>query len=61
MKLLKYNGGMTNAATSHDYCPFFISQLLRNILPETLPALAEILATGGNRGMKNFIVSGMWF
>ncbi|MBE9103141.1 M16 family metallopeptidase [Vacuolonema iberomarrocanum] len=35
-------GGMTNAATSHDYAHFFINTTATH-LPETLPYLAELL------------------
>lgn len=36
------HGGMTNAATSHDYAHFFLSTATEH-LPQTLPYLAEIL------------------
>ncbi|GAB4134926.1 MAG: pitrilysin family protein [Cyanobacteria bacterium J069] len=35
-------GGVTNAATSHDYAHFFINTTVES-LPETLPCLAELL------------------
>ena len=41
-EIVEYNGGMTNAATSHDYAHFYLTTAAQ-YLPETLPALAEIL------------------
>jgi len=41
-RVIENRGGMTNAATSHDYAHFFITTAAQH-LPETLPALAEIL------------------
>jgi zinc protease len=41
-RLVEYSGGITNAATSHDYAHFFLTSAA-NRLPETLPYLAEIL------------------
>ncbi|NJO42191.1 MAG: insulinase family protein [Cyanobacteria bacterium CRU_2_1] len=40
--VIESQGGMTNAATSHDYAHFFISTAAAH-LPETLPYLAELL------------------
>ncbi|GAB4382878.1 MAG: pitrilysin family protein [Elainellaceae cyanobacterium] len=40
--VIESRGGMTNAATSHDYAHFFINTTATD-LPETLPYLAEIL------------------
>lgn len=39
---IETRGGMTNAATSHDYAHFFIT-LAASALPETLPYLADLL------------------
>jgi len=41
-QIIENRGGMTNAATSHDYAHFFITTAAQD-LPETLPALAELL------------------
>lgn len=41
-QVIENRGGMTNAATSHDYAHFFITTAAMH-LEETLPALAEIL------------------
>lgn len=41
-QLIENRGGMTNAATSHDYAHFFITTAAQH-LEDTLPALAEIL------------------
>ncbi|MBD2003684.1 MULTISPECIES: M16 family metallopeptidase [Cyanophyceae] len=40
--VIESRGGMTNAATSHDYAHFFITTAAQ-YLEDTLPALAEIL------------------
>ncbi|MCW6035078.1 insulinase family protein [Spirulina subsalsa FACHB-351] len=40
--VIENSGGMTNAATSHDYAHFFITTAAE-YLPETLPYFAEIL------------------
>jgi predicted Zn-dependent peptidase len=40
--VIESRGGMTNAATSHDYAHFFINTAAVD-LPETLPYLAELL------------------
>lgn len=39
---IEHCGGMTNAATSHDYAHFFLTSAAQ-YLPETLPCLADIL------------------
>ncbi|MEY3298151.1 MAG: hypothetical protein RLZZ597_1411, partial [Cyanobacteriota bacterium] len=39
---IETQGGMTNAATSHDYAHFFIT-IATEMLPATLPYLAELL------------------
>lgn len=39
---IETRGGMTNAATSHDYAHFFIT-LAAEALPDTLPYLADLL------------------
>jgi len=39
---IESRGGMTNAATSHDYAHFFITTAVQH-LPDTLPYLAELL------------------
>lgn len=39
---IETRGGMTNAATSHDYAHFFMT-LAAEALPETLPYLADLL------------------
>ena len=41
-QVIENRGGITNAATSHDYAHFFISTAAAD-LPETLPCLAELL------------------
>lgn len=41
-QVIEHTGGMTNAATSHDYAHFFLTTA-DQYLPETLPYLAEIL------------------
>lgn len=41
-RLVESSGGVTNAATSHDYAHFFLTSAASR-LPETLPHLAEIL------------------
>ena len=41
-EIVEYNGGMTNAATSHDYAHFYLT-IAAPYLSETLPVLAEIL------------------
>lgn len=41
-QVIENNGGVANAATSHDYAHFFITTASK-YLPETLAALAEIL------------------
>ncbi|BFM38947.1 peptidase M16 domain protein [Synechocystis sp. LKSZ1] len=41
-QVIECNGGMTNAATSHDYAHFFLTTASA-YLPQTLPYLAEIL------------------
>ncbi|MGH2414883.1 MAG: M16 family metallopeptidase, partial [Microcystaceae cyanobacterium] len=41
-RAIEHNGGMTNAATSHDYAHFFLTTAAP-YLPDTLPYLAEIL------------------
>lgn len=41
-QVIENRGGMTNAATSHDYAHFFINTTETD-LPDTLPCLAEIL------------------
>jgi predicted Zn-dependent peptidase len=41
-QLIEHRGGMTNAATSHDYAHFYLTTAASD-LPETLPYLAEIL------------------
>ncbi len=41
-QVIENRGGMTNAATSHDYAHFFITTAAQH-LEETLPVLAEIL------------------
>ena len=41
-QVIECNGGMTNAATSHDYAHFFLTTA-STYLPHTLPYLAEIL------------------
>jgi len=41
-QMIEHRGGMTNAATSHDYAHFFLTTAT-DYLPETLPYLAEIL------------------
>jgi predicted Zn-dependent peptidase len=41
-RLVEHSGGMTNAATSHDYAHFFLTTAA-SYLPQTLPHLAEIL------------------
>jgi predicted Zn-dependent peptidase len=40
--LIEHNGGIANAATSHDYAHFFLTTA-SSYLPETLPYLADIL------------------
>jgi len=40
--VIESHGGVTNAATSHDYAHFFINTTAAH-LPETLPCLAELL------------------
>ncbi|MBF2078214.1 MAG: insulinase family protein [Synechococcales cyanobacterium T60_A2020_003] len=40
--VIESRGGITNAATSHDYAHFFITTAA-SYLPETLPCLAELL------------------
>lgn len=40
--VIESHGGITNAATSHDYAHFFINTTAAH-LPETLPCLAELL------------------
>lgn len=44
--VIENRGGMTNAATSHDYAHFFITTAAE-YLEDTLPALAEILLNAG--------------
>jgi zinc protease len=39
---IETQGGMTNAATSHDYAHFFIT-IAADMLPQTLPYLADLL------------------
>lgn len=39
---IENRGGMTNAATSHDYAHFFLT-IAADALPETLPHLADLL------------------
>ncbi|WOD38722.1 pitrilysin family protein [Nodosilinea sp. E11] len=39
---IETQGGMTNAATSHDYAHFFIT-IAAEMLPQTLPYLADLL------------------
>ena len=41
-QVIEFNGGMANAATSHDYAHFFLTTA-SPYLPNTLPYLAEIL------------------
>lgn len=41
-QVIEYNGGMANAATSHDYAHFYLTTAA-DYLPRTLPYLAEIL------------------
>ena len=41
-QIIENNGGITNAATGHDYAHFFLTSAAQ-YLPETLPHLAEIL------------------
>jgi predicted Zn-dependent peptidase len=41
-RIIESRGGVTNAATSHDYAHFFISTAAVD-LPETLPHLADLL------------------
>jgi len=41
-QVIEYNGGMANAATSHDYAHFYLTTAA-DYLPQTLPYLAEIL------------------
>ncbi len=41
-QIIEYNGGVTNAATSHDYAHFFLTTA-SPYLRQTLPYLAEIL------------------
>ncbi len=41
-QIIENRGGVTNAATSHDYAHFFISTAAAD-LPETLPHLADLL------------------
>lgn len=41
-QVVEHNGGMANAATSHDYAHFYLTTAA-NYLPQTLPYLAEIL------------------
>lgn len=41
-QIIENRGGITNAATSHDYAHFFISTAAAD-LPETLPHLADLL------------------
>ncbi|MGB0561303.1 MAG: M16 family metallopeptidase [Spirulinaceae cyanobacterium] len=41
-ELIEHRGGMTNAATSHDYAHFFIAVAAEH-LPTVLPAFADIL------------------
>jgi predicted Zn-dependent peptidase len=41
-QIIEHSGGMTNAATSHDYAHFFLTTAA-SYLPDTLPYLAEIL------------------
>jgi zinc protease len=41
-RIIEHTGGMTNAATSHDYAHFFLTTSAQH-LSETLPCLAEIL------------------
>lgn len=41
-QMIENGGGITNAATSHDYAHYFINTTATH-LPETLPCLAELL------------------
>ncbi|HEY9641190.1 MAG TPA: pitrilysin family protein, partial [Coleofasciculaceae cyanobacterium] len=41
-QVIENRGGLTNAATSHDYAHYFINTTAAH-LPETLPCLAELL------------------
>ncbi len=41
-QVIEHCGGMTNAATSHDYAHFFLTTVAQ-YLPDTLPYLADIL------------------
>ena len=41
-QVIEHSGGITNAATSHDYAHFFLTTAAE-YLPETLPYLADIL------------------
>lgn len=41
-QIVEHNGGLANAATSHDYAHFFLTTAAQ-YLPETLPYLGEIL------------------
>ncbi|MGG6296657.1 M16 family metallopeptidase [Leptolyngbya sp. AN02str] len=41
-QVIEHHGGVTNAATSHDYAHFFISTT-DSCLPKTLPCLADLL------------------
>jgi zinc protease len=41
-QVIESRGGVTNAATSHDYAHFFINTAAQD-LPETLPCLADLL------------------
>ncbi len=41
-QVIENRGGVANAATSHDYAHYFLTTAV-NYLPDTLPALAELL------------------